>query len=141
MYRNRADFLVIVGVLAIIYPAKIWAYDGAGLLQDCKLAMKQYETPAKKAEIASDEAVAAERCRSFLWGSFTVLRSVQINKDTRLACVPATVKHEQVVRIVTKWLGDNPSRLHLPAEYATVISLREAFPCPKKNRAPNNVPF
>lgn len=52
-----------------------------------------------------------------------------------LVCAPANVKQEQVVRIVAKWLKDNPSKLHLAAEYAASVSLREAFPC-AKNKSP-----
>jgi hypothetical protein len=124
--------LVSISLLVSIVAVPVWSYDGATLLQDCSTAVKQYESSVKNV-VPSEEGMSAERCRSYTWGAFTVLRSLQINKaGVRLLCAPATVKQEQVVRIVAKWLGDNPSKHHLPAEIAAVVSLREAFPCPKK---------
>ena len=130
--RNMLNsFLFFAGLLTTMSAVPGWGYDGTALLQDCTMAVRQYETPNKKTEFSA-ETMAAERCRSFAWGAFAVLRSLQFSTDKmRLICAPATVKQEQVVRIMAKWLGDNPARLHLAAEYAAVISLRETFPCPK----------
>jgi hypothetical protein len=119
-----------------------WCYDGNALLQDCGIAVKQYDSPSAKKADPSAEDLVAERCRSYIWGATTVLRTLQLGKDgTRLLCVPATVRQEQAVRVVAKWLKDNPAKLHFPAEFAAVVALREAFPCPKKVKASGNAAF
>ena len=127
----RILILAVVMIVAQSIPAA--AYDSAAFLRDCTQAVSQYDEPAKKAE-ASD-VLAAERCRSFALGGFSVLNSLTINKvEARLICAPASVKQEQVVRVVSKWLKANPEKLHMKAEYAVVMSLREAFPCQKKGK-------
>lgn len=122
-------------VMILIQPFSGWSYDGAALSQDCMQAVKQYDAGVKKVE-PSEESLAAERCKSYTFGAFSVLRSLRVNKQSLLLCAPATVQQEQVVRIVAKWLKDNPSKLHLSAEYAASVSLRDAFPCPKKAKTP-----
>lgn len=133
--NNTWTRIMLVAGLLTLFPLQGWSYEASALLQDCTLAIKQYDGGVGKAVPADDGAVAAERCRSFSLGVFSVLRSLQVNKESFLVCAPANVKLEQVVRVVTKWLGDNPSKLHLSAEYAASVSLREAFPCQKKSKA------
>jgi hypothetical protein len=126
-----AVFAMLVTMGLLPYPC--WSYDGAALSLDCALAVKQYDAGAKKAE-PSEEGLAAERCRSFILGVFSVLQSLQVNKESFVLCAPANVHQEQTVRIVAKWLKDNPSKLHLSAQHAASVSLREAFPCQKKGK-------
>ena len=45
-------------------------------------------------------------------------------------CLPGEgVQIEQVMLIVTKWLRDNPSKLHESARSSIYIALAKAFPC------------
>jgi hypothetical protein len=135
MRHSWMGFLFLAVLLSASQADRCWSYDGAALSQDCTLAVKQYDATVKKAE-PSEESLASERCRSFTLGVFSIMRNLQVNKESFLVCAPANVKQEQVVRIVAKWLKDNPSKLHLAAEYAASVSLREAFPCAKKTKLP-----
>jgi Rap1a immunity proteins len=44
-------------------------------------------------------------------------------------CLPAEVHSEQLVRVVKKYLEDNPAQLHYEAEVLTIRALTNAFPC------------
>lgn len=45
-------------------------------------------------------------------------------------CLPAGgVRMEQVLLVVTKWLRDNPSKLHQSARSSIYIALATGFPC------------
>jgi hypothetical protein len=128
----------MLSTLLMLLPLQALAagYDGTALLQDCSAAVSEYTAAPGSPK---NESIPAVRCTSFTWGAFTVLRSVQVGKSaTRLLCAPATVKEEQVVRIVKKWLEEHPARLHLPAELTVTVSLREAFPCPKQQKLPRH---
>jgi hypothetical protein len=44
-------------------------------------------------------------------------------------CIPEGVSSGQTVRIVVKWLRENPDKLHMPASVLAVAAIRNAFPC------------
>lgn len=132
MKQNRIKITLFIGFLTFAQSGTVLCYDSAALMQDCTTAIQQYDTQTKK-QVLPEEDKGAERCRSFILGAFSVLNSLQMNKEgAHLICAPNGVKQEQLVRIVKKWLTDNPAKLHLQAGIPTVLSLREAFPCANK---------
>jgi Rap1a immunity proteins len=44
-------------------------------------------------------------------------------------CMPLEVTNGQMLRIIKKWLDDNPSKLHERGDTIIHDALREAFPC------------
>lgn len=47
-------------------------------------------------------------------------------------CQPNGVTQNQQFAIITKYLNDNPAKLHLPASSLIIEALNKAFPCPTK---------
>ena len=50
-----------------------------------------------------------------------------IEKD--FICVPVNVSKGQLVKVVVKYLNDNPAELHLIASSRVIHALSAAFPC------------
>jgi|ERR1700683_2305483 len=46
-----------------------------------------------------------------------------------LFCLPDEVENGQIIRIVLKYVRDNPEEAHQPTSFLVVDALRKAFPC------------
>jgi Rap1a immunity proteins len=46
-------------------------------------------------------------------------------------CVGGDVDNEQELRIILKYLRENPAKDHLPVSTLFLAAMREVFPCPK----------
>jgi hypothetical protein len=51
----------------------------------------------------------------------------------RYFCFPHGVTPDHAVRVVVKWLGDHPARLHEDAIKLVLDALKENFPCHKNH--------
>jgi Rap1a immunity proteins len=61
---------------------------------------------------------------------FTVHEELlNVPRRDRMACVPHEVTTVQTVRVIKKYLGDNPGKAHRPTRYIASIALAGAFPC------------
>jgi Rap1a immunity proteins len=54
---------------------------------------------------------------------------LSIPKKDRMACVPHGVTTIQIVRVIKKYLADNPEKARRPTRYIASIALAGAFPC------------
>ena len=54
---------------------------------------------------------------------------LSVPRKDRMACVPHEVTTIQVVRVIKKYLADNPGKAHRPTRYIASIALAGAFPC------------
>jgi hypothetical protein len=54
---------------------------------------------------------------------------LNVPKKDRMACVPHEVTTIQTVRVIKKYLADNPGKAHRPTRYIASIALAGAFPC------------
>jgi len=54
---------------------------------------------------------------------------LNVPKKDRMACVPQGVTTTQTVRVIKKYLADNPQKAHRPTRYIASIALAGAFPC------------
>ncbi len=54
---------------------------------------------------------------------------LNVPKKDRMACVPPGVTTIQTVRVIKKYLADNPQKAHRPTRYIASIALAGAFPC------------
>jgi len=54
---------------------------------------------------------------------------LSVPRRDRMACVPHEVTTMQTVRVIQKYLADNPGKAHRPTRYIASIALAAAFPC------------
>jgi hypothetical protein len=54
---------------------------------------------------------------------------LSVPRRDRMACVPQGVTTIQMVRVIKKYLADNPGKAHRPTRYIASIALAGAFPC------------
>ena len=54
---------------------------------------------------------------------------LSVPRRDRMACVPPGVTTIQIVRVIKKYLADNPGKAHRPTRYIASIALAGAFPC------------
>jgi hypothetical protein len=47
----------------------------------------------------------------------------------RMACLPHGVTAIQTVRVIRKYIADNPDKAHRPTRYIASLALAGAFPC------------
>ena len=90
-------------------------YDGSKLLQRCE----------------SDSAAENGACLGYIVGiidSQTILVGWS-DLDEPHFCNPDRATAGQLVKVVTKFLNENPEKLHLEAAGAVTYALYEAFPC------------
>lgn len=77
----------------------------------------------------------AGRCLGLVRGvidAAAVLKSMAAEKGKSSAdifCVPDGISTDQGVRVVIKYLTENPAKLHQRGTILTVSALMEAFPC------------
>jgi len=54
---------------------------------------------------------------------------LNVPRRDRMACVPHGVTTIQTVRVIKKYLADNPEKAHRATRYIASIALAGAFPC------------
>ena len=52
--------------------------------------------------------------------------------DSILWCGPEHITQGQIAKVVAKYLGNHPEKLHLSADSLVIESLKSAFPCKKQ---------
>jgi hypothetical protein len=111
---------------------------GNRLLEMCSISVKILDNTVQP----TDDLTDASSCVSYVHG-FTDAMHIAVaaarasvpsgnlapNVTRVLACIPAEVTGGQLVRIVTKFLTDNPERLHENRGILAMLALNRAFPC------------
>jgi hypothetical protein len=92
-------------------------------LTDCVQAEKELD--GVQPETAA-QAVHAHRCAYYLDG---FRDSISFARGPQLICIPQEVTSGQLLRVVLKYLKENPSKLHLDKAIGTHTALRGAYPC------------
>ena len=93
---------------------------------------------------SADERMDAVYCAGYVDGvtdAQTMWRNVDRERGLALKfsfCLPESAETGQVVRVVVKWLKDNPAELHGRADSLIARALAEGFPC--KNANPITAP-
>lgn len=59
----------------------------------------------------------------------TVIRNEQLLKESRVCFPEGGITNGQGIRIVVKYLQENPSLLHLSDTLLTMVALGQAYPC------------
>jgi hypothetical protein len=116
--------VALVGILATGGAVAADRDDGNELLRQCQQYIKAMDGERNYIE------VEAGVCGGFVQGvSNTVsLLSNDLKKDAKF-CKPATVTYGQLVRIVVKYLKDNPKLLDMDRTALVWFALSDAYPC------------
>lgn len=108
-----------------------WKGDGNSLLTKCSLAVRVFDGE----KLSSADAAEGSFCMGYLLGSHDTDYMVQTLEEhgkitlMKHACVPSNVSTAQIIRVVVKYLRDNPERLNMPAPVLVTDAIRSSFPC------------
>ena len=100
--------------------------DGNELLGQCQHFIRLVDGGTAR----SDEHYDAGTCGGFVQGvnSSVFFYSEVLEKDDKF-CVPDSVTNGQLVRIVVKYLKDNPKILNKDRTTLVWLALKDAYPC------------
>jgi hypothetical protein len=104
---------------------------GSFLLPFCEAALKLgpgSTRTIKPTATEIQETVGGSYCRGYVLGVVDSLISVSATTDTTY-CIPNNADNDQLVRVVGKYLNDNPGKLNEPAINIIINSVLAAFPC------------
>jgi hypothetical protein len=73
----------------------------------------------------------AAYCLGFVEGLKLVIMATEIGTWNKTFCQPDDITNVQTVRVVRKYIADNPQKAQEPAALLAVESLHKAFPCPR----------
>lgn len=113
---------IVIALLILFVPLPASAYEkGEELLWACKAD----ENNSLK------EAFQKMHCIGYVTGMLDGMQLVfGLRPKSKLFCPPTGgMSADQQVRIVTKWLEDNPKELHKGARTSVLIAFSQAFPC------------
>jgi hypothetical protein len=122
-------FLLVSGYL--VAQDFAWNGEGSDLLTKCSLAVRAFDGE-KLSSLDADEGTF---CVGYILGSHDTDFMVQMLEEhekitlMKHACPPSNASTAQMVRVVVKYLRDNPERLHMPASVLVTDAVRSSFPC------------
>jgi hypothetical protein len=120
--------------------------DGNDLLKDCKayadlnlLDMRDMSDKDIRRAAGRGDPISGLQCLAYVMGVIDDRFSFRIDEiastgtfdSAKYFCFPHGVTPDQAARVVVKWLGDHPARLHEDAVKLVVDALKENFPCRK----------
>ena len=121
----QRSMLVVVSAFflaLLLMPPVVHSYDrGDELLWACNAAP----------DSSIDDRLAQIHCMGYVQG---ILDGVQLifglQPESKFFCPPESgISNDQGLRIVIKWLENNPEKLHESARMAVLIAYAQAFPC------------
>lgn len=125
----RAQVFPLLTVIFAALPllATAQGSDGSAFLQACSAAVKQSDG----AQVSQEEAMDALYCASYVSGFLDATSlATATTKGQRNICTPERgVTNDQAIRILVKYLRENPQTLHQSGRMSLYISLAKAFPC------------
>ena len=100
---------------------------GNKFLRDCKVIIEDREATA-------DERWRTAFCAGYVQGFMDEHDAWQILEETQskqlvLFCIPDVATNQQIIKIIAKYMGDHPDKLHIPASLLMEKALNIAFPC------------
>ncbi len=116
-------------IALFLLPTTSNAITGDDLLGFCTQALRFED------KLGGGDSIEAGMCIGYISGvahTGAVYHEI-INKDDAqwkpIFCIPSRVQGGQLIRIVVKYLKDNPSQLHDDGTLSTMTAYKEAFPC------------
>lgn len=105
---------------------------GSALLKHCNAALLL----ADQKSTTVQELVDGQSCNSLVRGVMETMMVWQVitemnhqDANGEHGCIPTAVLTNQAIRVVVKYLNDNPAQLHLGDTVLIRVALRNAFPC------------
>lgn len=125
--RQAEIFRVLALVLAVPLVSFAQGPEGSELLRACGAAVKQ----ADGLKVSDDEAIGSIWCIGYVSGFLDSLSvSVSTTGGRQNVCLPQRgISNDQAVRILVKYLRENPQTLHQSGRMSLYIALARAFPC------------
>lgn len=134
----RKPVFVILSVLALVLStpsqvripknSSVSTMDGRQLLEACTAGVRAVEG----IKVQSDDFANMTKCmyyiRGFADGFFAAAIRGNLSNASQF-CVPPQVTNEELMRVVKKWIEDNPTKLHWSAAIVVLSALDEGFPC------------
>ena len=84
----------------------------------------------------SDDRGLGMFCLGYVGGladTYAVVQGVVLEEHRKeLMCIPPTVDVEEMVRVIVKYLKDDPKLATEPARVTAAVALSKAYPCPTK---------
>ena len=114
---------VLAWCLLCGFLASVQAYNGNQLLEGCTAYLD------KNFVGKVEDTVAVGICVGYLTGVLDALDTWQASEGRRVVCLPKPWDINQIVRIVVKYLENNPEDLHYRADAAVLFAVKAAFPC------------
>jgi hypothetical protein len=122
----KAGIAAAVALLGLMASGTAMAGDGNQLLEFCKATLRTIDGEDK-----SNPTFGTGYCMGVVGTTMDVLYGIgkELPVNYR-ACPPAGgISYGQGIRIVTKYLEDNPKSLHYESSVLTMAALRNAYPC------------
>lgn len=134
--RNACLLLVALMCLAVVCHAQgnteqFWE-TGNGFLRICNSADKLSK------DWTDSERSMAFACLTFLEGLRQgVILEIDLSRSTGHGalfpfCVPEEIEGGQEIRVLLKYLRDNPAKTHLRTAPLFAMAMKDAFPCPEQ---------
>jgi hypothetical protein len=118
-------FVLTLSLSAFAQNSGSWPLTGKQFLQDCKAIIEgRRPTPDEM----WDTAFCAGFFQGVIEGHGAWLKQTK-SKPMHLPCIPYDMPNKQFVKIVAKYINDNPDKLQLPAAFLIEKALSSAFPC------------
>ena len=107
------------------------SYDGNDLLGYCRAYLKSESTGLSPNQAGMVSAAEGGVCVGYTLGVVATAQIWQVGAKRQGFCMPDEVwgQTEQIVRVVVKYLEDNPAKLHTSAAILVHYAIVEAFPC------------
>jgi hypothetical protein len=133
-------FILAAVVLSVLGASSAWArnlsaMDGNTLLTKCHAAERMAEVSPK---LTNDEWAAGFFCLGFVQGVMDADQIWQTAESKALGakarsllfyCVPKDASWPQLIRVLVKWLEDNPNKLNESGYDVINLAMSNAYPC------------
>ena len=125
--------VLVIALAGVSAPAQKTIVDGNSLDDHCRYS-RQSDNGVKLSDI---EFGKASFCVGYIRGVLDEIWT-QANRPDEIGiknvgrpkiCVSDEISNTQAIKVVAKYLQNNPAKLHLAANYLIRISMEEAFPC------------
>ncbi len=119
----------ILMVLCVLFITGNAHADGNKLLEYCQVTLNQIDTRIPPSDFVT--ALNSGRCLGFVKGvrsTMQILLSDEYHTRHRV-CFPTNSNDGQIIRVVVKYLKDNPERLHENETLLAMTAIQSAFRC------------
>jgi hypothetical protein len=96
---------------------------GSILLRQCQAATKLAD-----GNYNTQQAIDGTYCRGYIAGTVDQMVGLSVQTST-VYCIPSNGSNDQFLRVVLKYLNDNPATLNYPAAALVSKAIIAAFPC------------